>query len=125
MLKNQKGFTLLEIIAVLVILGILAAVATPKYFSLIEEAQKNAAESAIGEVKARANLYYALKTLRDKNAPSAAAIFASVTAAPNVGPDFGVTAAADGTGDITITVNSVKGAAITAVTGIWTYPVAD
>ena len=32
--NNQDGFTLVEIIAVLVILGILAAVAIPKYFDL-------------------------------------------------------------------------------------------
>ena len=125
MLKNQKGFTLIEIIAVLVILGILAAVATPKYFSLIEEAQKNAAQSAIGEVKARANLYYALKTLRDKTVPLAADIMASITTAPNVGNDFGVSAAASGS-DIAITVNSIKGAALsTPVVGTWTFPVSD
>ena len=32
--RNQKGFTLIEIIAVLVILGVLAAVAIPKYQDL-------------------------------------------------------------------------------------------
>ena len=34
LVKNEEGFTLVEIIAVLVILGILAAVAIPKYFDL-------------------------------------------------------------------------------------------
>lgn len=37
--SNEKGFTLVEIIAVLVILGILAAVAVPKYFDMQETAE--------------------------------------------------------------------------------------
>ena len=44
---GQKGFTLIEIVMVLVLLGILAAVAVPKYFDLQEEAEKAAAK-AIG-----------------------------------------------------------------------------
>ncbi len=122
MIKNQKGFTLLEIIAVLVILGILAAVAVPRYISLLEEARNSAAQAALAEVKARASGYYALFTLRNGAVPTVAAVQTSVTAAPDLGADYSATTSVNGA-NITITVNSVRGVTISpAVTGTWYYP---
>ncbi len=40
--SNQKGFSMVELVFVLVILGLLAAVAVPKYISMTAEAQKKA-----------------------------------------------------------------------------------
>ncbi len=122
MIRNQKGFTLIEIIAVLVILGILAAVAVPRYIDLQNEARINAAQGAIAEVKSRANQYYAIKLLRNGAVPTAAAVIASVTATPDLGDDFVVGFAASGSG-ATISVTEVKGVPMTpAVEGSWIYP---
>ena len=122
MIRNQRGFTLLEIIAVLVILGILAAVAVPKYISLLEESRNSAAQAAIAEVKARASGYYGLFTLRNSAVPPPASVFGSVTAAPDVGADYTVAAAQSGS-NILITVSVVKGATLSpSVVGTWYYP---
>lgn len=72
--SNQKGFTLIEIIAVLVILGILAAVAVPKYIDMAGEAKKAAAKGQVAEMKSVLNLAYAKLTLKNNGtAPTTAA----------------------------------------------------
>ena len=122
MLRNEKGFTLIEIIAVLVILGILAAVAIPKYISMMDSSRIAAAQGAIAEVKGRASGYYASQTLANGAVPAPASVMASVTATPPVGSDFTVAAGPLSGSDIPISVTVVKGTAITAVVGTWYYP---
>lgn len=64
-IRNQKGFTLIEIIAVLVILGILAAVAIPKYLDMRKDAVMKAAGGANTELNARERLKLAEWKLKD------------------------------------------------------------
>ena len=54
--QHQQGFTLLEIIAVMVILSILAAVAIPRYVSVDESARQKAIEAGISELNGRETL---------------------------------------------------------------------
>ncbi len=62
--KNRKGFTLIEIIAILAILGILTAAIIPTYAVLVADARNKAALCAVTEGKARLTKQYALMLLR-------------------------------------------------------------
>ena len=52
MFMNKKGFTLIELIMVIVLLGLLAAVAIPRYYDLQADAETAAEQGVVGGVRA-------------------------------------------------------------------------
>ena len=56
-MKNNKGFTLIELIMVTIILGILAAVAIPRYMTTVTKAEEAAEDAVISSIKAGLETY--------------------------------------------------------------------
>ena len=134
-ISNQKGFTLVEIIAVLVILGILAAVAVPKFIDLQNDARLKAAESAVSETKARLSGAYGKYLLKNGVEPKHVkdicgkdglndrkVLPTSGNGDVPMGDDFKVSLKS-GSKDATITVSAVQGEKLSpAVTDTWDKP---
>lgn len=132
---RKSGFTMVEIIAVLVIIGIMAAVAAPKFINMAGKARVKASQSGINEAKAALSVAYA-KAYLDNNGASPT-IAQVVTAAdfdsgalPEADVVFGdirVDIAASGTDGVTITVDMYDGTAWNtdwgaAPSDTWTLP---
>jgi len=70
--NGQQGFTLIELIMVIVILGILAATALPKFVDLSSDARKSTIEGMLGAVRSTLAIVHS-KALIDGKTGAAAA----------------------------------------------------
>ena len=72
-MRNQKGFTLIELIIVIVVLGILAVTAAPQFFNFSGDARTSTVKGLKGNIQGAYQTVYAKAAVQGKLAGTAAA----------------------------------------------------
>ncbi|MBU8932379.1 MAG: prepilin-type N-terminal cleavage/methylation domain-containing protein [candidate division Zixibacteria bacterium] len=118
---NQSGFTLIELVIIIVVLGILAAVAIPKYQDLSSEAREAACRSSLGGLRSGITIFYANEAVTTGTAawPSLAEIRGSDVMAHGI-PKNPYASISDSADDIFDGSSLNKGDSITSNAG-WVY----
>ncbi|ESE41518.1 methylation site containing protein [Shewanella decolorationis S12] len=87
MMKRQQGFTLIELVVVIIILGILAVTAAPKFINLQSDARKSTVEGVKAALQGANTLIYSKAALAGKE--KAAAQTVTIATGVDVTTDYG------------------------------------
>lgn len=111
--KKSAGFTLIEIVIVMVILGILAVVAVPKFVDLTTSAKQSATQAALGAIRSVLAVEYA------NNAASGTAAFPSALTTANFANSTLPTNKLTGNTGIGTVASAPAGTATDGSNGFW------
>jgi len=119
-LRESRGFTLIEIIAVLIILGILAAIAVPNFMNLTQDANNQAVEEALTAGLSTCSLEFARLTLSYERPATSGEIVGSISAPDNNDFEYSFT---DSGPDVTVKTKWKSSTGRTgSATATWSQP---
>ena len=113
MKRKEKGFTLIELVVVMVLLDVMAVIAIPKYIDLTQEAKIAATQGELGSLRSTLTIQYA------DNATAGNAVYPSSLTASDFGNNRLPKNVLSGVVGITTVASVPSGTATNGSSGFW------